>query len=101
MQRGSWVSVDLGYGRRLVPSRFCVLHGDVEDKNALRNFVIQGRSSEKEPWVQLKKFRNNKKLQENCHSTASWGLKRKTSFMDNLLHCSRRDWGTVDQIGFR
>jgi hypothetical protein len=99
--RNSWVSIDLGSRRRLVPSRFCILHGDTEQRNAVRNFAIQGRVSESDPWVQLKKFRNNKKLPDDCHSTASWGIKRKKSFIDNIIHSQRCDWGSVDQIGFR
>ena len=99
--RGSWISIDLGSNRRLVPTRFCVLHGDTENQNAVRNFSIQGRVRESEPWVQLKNFKNNKKLLDECHSTASWGIKRKKSFFDNILHCSRCDWGSVDHVGFR
>ena len=99
--RGSWISIDIGTNRRLVPTRFCVLHGDTEQQNAIRNFSIQGRVRESEPWVQLKNFKNNKKLLDECHSTASWGIKRKKSFFDNILHCSRCDWGSVDHVGFR
>ena len=84
-----------------MPTRFCVLHGDTEQQNAIRNFSIQGRVRESEPWVQLKNFKNNKKLLDECHSTASWGIKRKKSFFDNILHCSRCDWGSVDHVGFR
>ena len=97
----SWVCVDLGANVRLYPSRFCLLHGDVNKKNAIRNFEIQGKTKELGPWILLKRFRNNVKLSDACHSTAAWKITRKKFFSDIFLHPSRCDWGDVTHLGFR
>ena len=93
--------MDLGPKTRLIPSRFCVLHGDIDEKNALRNWDIQGKIEEHSPWILLKRFRNNSKLSEQCHSTAAWKITKKTSFFDLFLHSSRVNWGVGGKDGFR
>ena len=97
----SWVAVDLGPNVRLYPSRFCLLHGDVNEKNAIRNFEIQGRTKDFGPWILLRRLKNNIKLSDACHSTAAWKITRKKSFTDYFLHPSRCDWGDVTHLGFR
>lgn len=97
----SWVSVDLGPNRRLIPSKFCILHGDVHGLNALRNWEMQGKNNETDPWVVLKKFKKNLKLHEDVHSTAAWGLTGKKGVLDVILHSNRCNWGGGSKLGFR
>ena len=39
----SWVAVDLGKGRRLVPTRYCIRHGASGRGNAIRNWELRAR----------------------------------------------------------
>jgi hypothetical protein len=73
----SWVMVDFGKNRKLLPDRYCVLHGDVKGGNALRHWEIQAKIGAGDEWLVLRAYRKNKKMKVACHSAASWKLKAR------------------------
>lgn len=98
----SWVMVDFGKNRKLLPDRYCVLHGDVKGENALRNWEIQAKIGDGDEWVVLRAYRKNTKMKVACHSAASWKLQaRSSNLFKALLHPSRKSWGAGRKTGFR
>jgi len=98
----SWVMVDFGENRKLLPDRYCLLHGAVDGKNAIRNWEIQAKIGDGDEWAVLRAYQRNKKLKVGCHSTASWKLKSRSSNpFKAMLHPYRKHWGAGRKTGFR
>jgi hypothetical protein len=55
----SWVAVDLGKGRRLVPTRYCIRHGASGRGNAIRNWELRAREKDTDGWTVLRAHYND------------------------------------------
>ena len=50
-----------------IMTRYCLLHGDIYNQNALRHWDIMGKlDSDADPWVILKHHTDNDKLAGDC-----------------------------------
>jgi hypothetical protein len=54
----SWIEVDLGEGRLLVPTHYC-LRGFLNRKAILKSWELQGKNEEHSSWVSLSRHHND------------------------------------------
>ena len=73
-QPRSWLLVDFGPERRLRPSYYCVKHGASGVGNALRNWVLEGKTDETSDWVMLSKHVKDTALKDEPGSTAGFEI---------------------------
>ncbi len=66
----SWMAVDLGEGRSLVPGHYC-LRSDRHVDHKLRNWELQG-SVDGTTWQTLRRHENDASLADYSMSTAAW-----------------------------
>merc|ERR1711998_197859 len=64
----SWVELDLGWGRAMQVSHYCLCHGD---KGALRNWELQG-SDEGVHWTTLRRHVHETTLGRQPWDSADW-----------------------------
>ena len=69
---GSWMAVDLGVGRALTPTRYC-LRSDDHGRIKIRNWELQGSNDDQE-WVTLRKHEGDTSLAAMPMSTADWPI---------------------------
>ena len=69
----SWMSVDLGEGRHLVPDYYCLRHGVDHGGWRLRHWRLEG-SNDDSTWTLLKTHANDRALPDQACSTASWPI---------------------------
>eukprot|EP00729_Bicosta_minor_P032627 gene32627-biopygen4724 len=69
----SWMSVDLGEGRRLAPDYYCLRHGYSGGIYRLRHWRLEG-SNDDSTWTLLKTHANDQALPDQGWSTASWPI---------------------------
>ena len=67
---GSWIAIDLGEGRSLVPDHYC-LRSDKHSNHKLRNWQLQG-SLDGTTWHTLRRHENDASLAGVAMSTAAW-----------------------------
>jgi hypothetical protein len=68
----SWVSVDLGKGRSLVPSNYCLRHGyHGNGLFRLRSWDFEG-SNDDNHWTVLRAYKNDNSLPDQGFSVAAW-----------------------------
>jgi hypothetical protein len=60
----SWVAVDLGKGRKLMPTRYCIRHGASGRGNALRNWELRARERDTDGWTVLRAHFNDDAISE-------------------------------------
>ena len=70
-QPNSWMSVDLGEGRSLVPRHYCLRHGF--HKYVLRSWRLQGSQGGQE-WHTLRLHENDQSLAAEASSVAGWAV---------------------------
>lgn len=70
----SWVALDLGQGRRLIPTNYYIRHGASVRGNALRNWQLRARVRENDNWEILNVHVNDNTLSEEPWSTAKWEI---------------------------
>ena len=70
----SWCAIDLGTGRRLVTTQYCIRHGASSTGNALRSWELRAREKDTDRWDVLKVHTNDDKLSENPFSVAFWDV---------------------------
>ena len=91
----SWMSVDLGAGRSLVPNHYCLRH-DSHDGHVLRHWKLEG-SNDGSTWTILRNHKNDStiptqplflSLAFGSHLVPPLSTSTFTSSMSiNLLHC--------------
>jgi hypothetical protein len=79
----SWCAIDLGVGRRLRPTQYCIRHGASSIGNALRSWELRGREKDRDEWEILKVHINDDKLNHAPHSVALWDIE----FSVGQRHC--------------
>jgi hypothetical protein len=89
----SWVAVDLGKGRRLIPTRYCIRHGASGRGNALRNWELRAREKDTDGWTVLRAHYNDDAISELPYSAAAWKLRPPKTDK------GERTW--MDTAGFR
>ena len=73
-QPGSWMRVDLGAGRSLVPNHYCLRH-DNHDSHTLRHWVLEG-SDDANSWTTLRTHSDDQALVFLC--VAAWPVEGAT-----------------------
>ena len=72
----SWMSVDLGAARTVVPTHFCLRNdsGASQATYALRNWTLEGKAANAgaEDWQQLRKHDNDETLAQQKFSLGAW-----------------------------
>lgn len=76
-EANSWCAIDLGSGRRLMPTQYCIRHGASSTGNALRSWELRGRERENEEWDVLKAHMNDETLSSTPMSVALWDIDQK------------------------
>jgi hypothetical protein len=76
--------LDLGHGRLLVPTRYCIRNGGPGKGDTLRNWELRAKVSEDEDWVVLRTHVNDTKLTDKAYSSASWKLRPKPSMLHRM-----------------
>lgn len=82
----SWMQVDLGERRRLIPTRYCLRFGNDDPYFAPRHWNLEGRNPDSS-WETLRAHSNDTSLAPHCEmgATASWPIDvSKTGPMQNL-----------------
>jgi hypothetical protein len=74
----SWMSVDLGPGRRLAVDHYCLRHGNGLDDFMLRNWRLEG-SNDKTAWDVLKAHTDDRALFAAGFSAAAWPVTPPTA----------------------
>ena len=75
----SWMSVDLGAGRSLVPNHYCLRHWDHANNQALRNWRFEG-SDDGATWVCLKDHRNDSTIPSQPRVVGHWALESRGGY---------------------
>ncbi len=77
----SWIEVDLGVDRRLLPTYYC-LRGFEKMKFILRSWELQAKNAESESWTTLRRHHNDTKILPSVHPypVGSWCLGNVTEF---------------------
>ena len=71
----SWMSVDLGEGRAVVPTHYCLRHGSGSESHVLRNWSLQGKAAEPgADWVQIRRHDNDETLAKQDYSVGAWPI---------------------------
>ena len=97
----SWMAVDLGEGRALVPDHYCLRSDGYSRHHKLRNWELQG-SLDGTTWQTLRRHENDTSLAVVSMSTAAWPVHAggqgyrhfrifqtgQTSTGDHLLNCA-------------
>jgi hypothetical protein len=98
----SWCAIDLGVGRRLRPTQYCIRHGASSVGNALRSWELRGREKDRDEWDILKVHTNDDKLNHAPHSVALWDIEssagqRHCASMPHI-GCIPETSGAADQL---
>lgn len=77
---GTWMSVDLGEGRSLVPNYYCLRNGSINSSynGSMRNWWLQG-SNDGKHWDTLRSHTNDTSLKDQSFSVAAWPVLQDTS----------------------
>jgi hypothetical protein len=67
----SWVSLDLGKGRSLVPNYYCLRHGNSGGCSRLQSWDFEG-SNDGSNYTVLRSHRNDNSLPDQAFSVAAW-----------------------------
>jgi hypothetical protein len=70
-EANSWVSLDLGKGRSLVPNYYCARHGRDSGYFRLRSWNFEG-SNDGSNYTVLRAHRNDNSLPDQAFSVAAW-----------------------------
>ena len=76
-EANSWCAIDIGSGRRLIPTQYCIRHGASSTGNALRSWELRGRERENEEWDVIKAHLNDETLSSTPMSVALWDIEQK------------------------
>jgi hypothetical protein len=70
-EANSWASIDLGKGRSLVVSDYCLRHGCGNGRYRLQSWDFEG-SNDGSNWTMLKAHKNDNSLPAQGFSVAAW-----------------------------
>ena len=80
----SWIEVDLGPRRLLLPDKYTFRHGALTKGNAIRKWMLQGKVSKyindnedeimNEEWITLRTHINDDSISDEPNSTCSWDI---------------------------
>jgi hypothetical protein len=69
----SWMSVDLGEGRTLVPNDYCLRHWEQHSSHALRTWRFEG-SIDGAKWTVLRKHSNDQTIRAESLAVGAWKI---------------------------
>ncbi len=67
----SWMSVDLGAERTVVPTHYCLRH-DGNRNYAARNWVLEGKAADEGDWQEIKRHENDATLATQRYAVGAW-----------------------------
>ena len=73
-----WMSVDLGAGRSVVPTRYCLKNDRLGCFFALRHWTLQGRVEADGAWEDLRRHGNDTALTAAMYFVAAWPVEGAT-----------------------
>ena len=70
----SWMSVDLGAERTVVPTHYCLRHDQNGKHYALRNWTLEGRAADAgaEDWQEIRRHDNDETLALQNYAVGAW-----------------------------
>ena len=68
----SWMSVDIGAGRKLFITHYALKNDGLGTYHCLRNWELQGRLAESDEWVVLSSHTDDSSLTKAAFATAAW-----------------------------
>jgi hypothetical protein len=72
--RHSWMQVDLGEHRKLVPTHYCLRHGGNYPKVALKNWRLQASNDAGATWATLRTHTRDQSLTGAIFAVAAWSV---------------------------
>lgn len=69
----SWVGVDIGEGRFLIPSAYTLRHGGASASNCLRNWKLQVKVEDSDQWMTLKSHKDDTSLAK-VNASFTWPI---------------------------
>ena len=93
------MSVDLGEGRDVTPTHYCLRHHDNEGY-VLRNWSLQGKAAEPgADWVEIRRHDNDETLAQEKFSVAAWPIEREArAFRHFRIHSHGKDSSGKDYV---
>ena len=91
----SWCAVDLGTGRRLKPTQYCIRHGTSSGGNALRSWELRAREKDTDKWDTLKVHDNDGELSDAPLSVALWDIE------PTLARAADNGHSIINEKGYR
>lgn len=73
-RRHSWVRIDLGIGRCLIPNYYSLRHGGVGKGNAIRSWKFQARVRFCDKWKTLRVHTDDESIAATRGAVASWSI---------------------------
>lgn len=70
----SWVTIDIGGKKKLIPTHYCIRHGASKQGNALRNWILSAKERSNDEWEILKVHVNDTSLSDLPLSVAFWTI---------------------------
>ena len=67
----SWMSVDLGAERTVVPTHYCLRNDDDGDCSA-RNWALEGKAADEGDWQEIKRHDNDATLARQDYAVGAW-----------------------------
>ena len=67
----SWMSVDLGAERTVVPTHYC-LRNDDDGGYAARNWVLEGKAADEGDWQEIRRHENDATLARQSFAVGAW-----------------------------
>jgi hypothetical protein len=91
----SWCAVDLGSGRRLQPTQYCIRHGASSTGNALRNWELRARERDSAEWDTLMVHTADCALSDEPLSVAIWDIPPPGALSDHA-DTADNSWSNVN-----
>lgn len=91
----SWCAVDLGSGRRLQPTQYCIRHGASSAGNALRNWELRARERDSAEWDTLMIHTADRALSDEPLSVAIWDIP-PTGALSDHADSADNSWSNVN-----
>ena len=113
-QPNSWMSVDLGEGRTVVPTHYC-LRTDGDGNHAVRNWTLEGKAADPgADWQEIRRHDNDETMPKQKFAVGAWPVEaggrafrhfrirqhgKNTQNNDHLMCCGFEVYGQLLEPG--
>jgi hypothetical protein len=70
----SWMSVDLGAERTVVPTHYCLRNDQNGGRAALRNWALEGKAADEGDWQEIRRHDNDATLAKQDYAVGAWAV---------------------------